>query len=64
MVSYNVKDLFTSLPIPEALLILLELLSSDEALPQLRLNTAWILLTNVEEMWCTIISKRWPIGAF
>ncbi|KFD49719.1 hypothetical protein M513_09416 [Trichuris suis] len=34
MVSYDVKDVFTSLPIPEALLILLELLSSDEALPQ------------------------------
>ncbi|KFD46131.1 hypothetical protein M513_12997 [Trichuris suis] len=34
MVSYDVKDLFTSLPIPETLQILLELLSSDETLPQ------------------------------
>ncbi|KFD47077.1 hypothetical protein M513_12065 [Trichuris suis] len=34
MVSYDVKDLFTSLPIPETLLVLLDLLSSDETLPQ------------------------------
>ncbi|KFD67427.1 hypothetical protein M514_11958 [Trichuris suis] len=34
MVSYDVKDLFTNVPIPDTLQVLMELLSSDVTLPQ------------------------------